>query len=72
MLKGRTRNNRVRAARQSEKETRGDEKPGKHTRQGTFVQPGIRTVGVEDHRGKAYKSGGSVITERLYIDIKQD
>ncbi len=36
------------------------------------MQPVSRTAEVEEHRVKRLKSGGSVITERLYIDIKQD
>ncbi len=36
------------------------------------MQPVSRTAEIEEHRVKSLKFGGSVITERLYIDIKQD
>ncbi len=36
------------------------------------MQPVSRTAEIEEHRIKSLKFGGSVITERLYIDIKQD
>ncbi len=47
-------------------------KPENHPGQVTRVQPVSRTAEVEEHRVKRLKSGGSVITERLYIYIKQD
>ncbi len=36
------------------------------------MQPVSRTAEIEEYCVKSLKFGGSVITERLYIDIKQD
>ncbi len=36
------------------------------------MQPVSRTAEIKEHRVKSLKFGGSVITKRLYIDIKQD
>ena len=67
MLKGRTRSN-TRAARQSEK--KGKIRGVKFRK--TFKAGQKLNGGGRRSLYKDYKAGGSVITERLYIDIKQD